>query len=191
MQSFALFLRLFMAAMCAFSVFAAQAGSISPSSLDATLDVNDSLTIHKTITVDADPSFIDLVFGSTFTGSGLDLVFTCMDALGCTNVGALQSRAFDLTITGLLAGVYDFDVFSLGVNAIERDHVVVGEVPGPGNGIPEPRTYALMLTSLVLLGAVSRRRRPYTEPAIRRRSSSRFAPFLFPPHLALRKFMPL
>ena len=160
MRPFASFLRLAMAAVCAFSVFAAQAGSISPSSLAAALGVNDSLTIHKTITVDADPSFIDLVFGSTFTGSGLGLVFTCIDALGCTNVGALESRAFDLTITGVLVGVYDFDVFAVGVNAIERDHVVVAELPGPGNGIPEPSTYALMLTSLVVLGALSRRRRP-------------------------------
>jgi hypothetical protein len=160
MQAFASFLRLAMAALCAFSMFAAQAATISPNSINATLGVNESLTIHKTITVDADPSFIDLVFGSTFTGSGLGLAFTCTDALGCTNVGALESRVFDLTITGLLAGVYDFDVFALGVDAIERDHVVVGELPGRGNGIPEPRTYALMLTSLVVLAAVSRRRRP-------------------------------
>jgi hypothetical protein len=102
--------------------------------------------------IDAAASFIDLVFGSSFAGPGLSLGFTCTDALGCTNVAGGQSRTFDLTITGLLPGVYDFSVFAQGVAATELDHIVV-------TGIPEPETYALMLAGLAAIGAVARRRR--------------------------------
>ncbi|MGZ8261020.1 MAG: PEP-CTERM sorting domain-containing protein, partial [Caldimonas sp.] len=102
--------------------------------------------------IDAAASFIDLVFGSSFAGPGLNLTFTCTDALGCDDVGALGVRTFDLTIKGLLPGVYDFSVFAQGVAAVELDHIVV-------TGIPEPETYALMLAGLAAMGAVARRRR--------------------------------
>ena len=97
-------------------------------------------------------SVIDLVFGSSFVGSGLSLAFTCTDVLGCDDVAGGQSRTFDLTITGLAPGEYNFGVFAQGVAAVELDHIVV-------TGIPEPETYALMLAGLAAIGAVARRRR--------------------------------
>jgi hypothetical protein len=102
--------------------------------------------------ITAASSFIDLIFGSSLLGSGLDLTFTCTDALGCTHVGGGESRTFDLTITGLVAGTYDFSVFAQGVAANELDHIVV-------TGVPEPETYALMLAGLAAMGVVARRRR--------------------------------
>jgi hypothetical protein len=102
--------------------------------------------------ITAAASFVDLVFGSSFGGSGLGLSFTCTDALGCMHVGGGESRTFDLTITGLMPGIYDFSVFAQGIAATELDHIVV-------TGVPEPETYALMLAGFAAIGAIARRRR--------------------------------
>lgn len=102
--------------------------------------------------ITAAASFVDLVFGSTFIGSGLSLSFTCTDLLGCNHVGGGESRTFDLTITALEPGDYAFNVFAQGIDAFEADHITV-------TGIPEPETYALMLAGLAAIGAVARRRR--------------------------------
>ncbi|MBL8486896.1 MAG: PEP-CTERM sorting domain-containing protein [Rhodocyclaceae bacterium] len=97
----------------------------------------------------AGTSFVDLSFGTTFLGDGLSISFTCTDALGCNHVGGGESRSFDVTITGLKYGTYDFNVFASGVGPQERDLITV---------VPEPETYALMLAGLGILGAVQRRR---------------------------------
>jgi hypothetical protein len=95
-------------------------------------------------------TFLDLVFGSTFAGSGLDLSFSCADALGCLNVGGGESRAFDLTITALEAGVYDFDVFASGVGVNASFSITA---------VPEPETYAMLLAGLGIVGIAAKRRR--------------------------------
>jgi hypothetical protein len=102
--------------------------------------------------IEAAASSVDLAFGSTFAGSGLSLAFTCTDALGCDDVAGGQSRTFDLTITGLQPGTYNFNVFAQGIPAFETDTITVA--------IPEPSTYALMLAGLVAIGAIARRRAP-------------------------------
>lgn len=96
-------------------------------------------------------STLDLNFYSTFVGSGLGLTFACTDSLGCTGVTGGESRTFDLTITGLEPGTYDFNVGAVGVGALEHDSITVAAVP-------EPETYALMLAGLAMLGAAYRRR---------------------------------
>jgi hypothetical protein len=132
------------------TIAAATGGSITNNFLSLTgqdfIDaVNDAISTAT--------SSIDLVFGTSFGGSGLSFAFTCTDALGCMDVGGGESRTFDLTITALAEGDYSFDVFANGVDAAERDHIVVG---GGGSTVPEPGTLALL--GLGLLGFVRRYR---------------------------------
>lgn len=101
-------------------------------------------------------STLDLVFGSTFVGSGLALSFVCTDPLGCTGVTGSESRTFDLRIEALEVGDYDFSVFAAGVAAEELDHITV---IGAGSVIPEPSTWVFLITGLVGLGIVARRRK--------------------------------
>lgn len=100
-------------------------------------------------------SILDLFFGSTFAGTGLDIAFSCTDALGCDDVEAGDSRTFAVTITGLEPGTYEFDVFARGVDAIERDRItVIGDVVAT----PEPGTLLLLAVGLLGLVAVRFRR---------------------------------
>jgi hypothetical protein len=102
-------------------------------------------------------STLDLVFGHSLLGGGLAISFACTDALGCTDVAGGESRTFDVMITALAEGTYDFSVFAAGVDATEIDHIVVG------TSVPEPATMALLATGLLGLGAVSWRRKEEDE----------------------------
>lgn len=100
-------------------------------------------------------STLNLFFASTYAGTGLDISFTCTDALGCDGVEAGDSRTFDVSITGLEPGTYDFEVFARGVDAVERDRItVVGDVVAT----PEPGTMLLLGAGLLGLGIVGHRR---------------------------------
>jgi hypothetical protein len=70
--------------------------------------------------------------------SGLDISFTCTDALGCDDVPLGESRTFDMDILALTPGTYDFTVIAPGVpGAVETDSITVRDgggmtsVPGP------------------------------------------------------------
>ncbi len=101
-------------------------------------------------------STIDLVFGTSYLGSGLAISFECTDALGCTGVTGGESRTFDVHILAKAEGTYDFSVFASGVKAEELDHIVVG---AGGTVVPEPSTWVMLATGLLGLGFMGWRRK--------------------------------
>jgi len=114
---------------------------------------SDQFTSTVQSAIESAASTLNLVFGSTYSGSGLNIAFTCTDPLGCNNVGAGESRTFDVTITGLVAGTYDFNVFAQGVDAAESDRIIVG-----GASVPEPASIFLLGIGLLAFGVVARKR---------------------------------
>ncbi len=101
-------------------------------------------------------SFLDLVFGHTFGGSGLGISIACTDALGCNNVEAGAARSFAVTVNAVQAGSYNFDLFTRGLSEVQPYAINVGGAIDP---VPEPETYALMLAGLGVVGLAARRRR--------------------------------
>jgi len=109
--------------------------------------------------VEAATSMIDLIFQALGDTSGLDISYTCTDALGCTDVGPGESRDFMMSVTGLSAGTFAYETVAVGVaGAVEADEITVTD---NGGRIPAPGSLVLLATGLIMLGGlVHRRRRP-------------------------------
>jgi hypothetical protein len=80
---------------------------------------------------------LSLIVGSGDT-SGLNISFTCTDVLGCDDVPLGESRTFDMDITAVTPGTYDFTVVAPGIaGAVATDSITVADgrdvdsVPGP------------------------------------------------------------
>lgn len=104
---------------------------------------------------------LELLIGSGDT-SGLDIDFTCVSAEGCDDVTGGGVREFDMTITGLTAGVYAFTVVAGGVaGAVETDIICVGLVDcaAPPPGVPAPAALMLLGLGMTFAAAGVRLRR--------------------------------
>lgn len=101
-------------------------------------------------------STIDLIFETSGDTSGLDIAFTCTDALGCNDVPGGESRSFRMDVTGIAEGDYAFSVFARGVDALENDHIIVSSAT---TAVPEPDSLSLVLLGVGVLGASAFRRR--------------------------------
>ena len=82
--------------------------------------------------IDLATTTLDLDLFTIGDSSGLDVSFTCMSIEGCDDVEGGESREFEMSITGLAAGVYDFDVGVTGIaDLFENDLITVTGVPAP------------------------------------------------------------
>jgi len=88
---------------------------------------------------------------------GLDVSYACADVLGCTDVGAGESRSLTMTVTGTAAGTYSYNTVLAGFpEVIEEDTIIVGG----DTTVPEPSLIVLMGIGMLTFGAarVSRKR---------------------------------
>jgi hypothetical protein len=89
--------------------------------------------------------------------AGVGLLFTPATYSGVFDRSVDRDFGFDLTFTGLTPGAYNFGINALvdgGIIATEADSITV-----LGGGVPEPASWAMMITGFGITGVLLRRRR--------------------------------
>lgn len=111
--------------------------------IDAILDAVESATSSLNLTLDfvGDYSGLDLDFTPS---SYLNVVRSATDPLTYT---------FELTMTGITAGVYEFETHVPGLGLVEFDRITVVD-----SAVPEPNTLLLVLAGITGLSYLSRRK---------------------------------
>jgi hypothetical protein len=109
---------------------------VDASDTDAVLNAILSSVDEATATTDL---FLELGEGDT---TGLDISFKCISAEGCSNVEGGESRIFEMNITALASGTYDFETIAPGIaGATEHDLITVlgdGSIPPDEPPVPSP-----------------------------------------------------
>jgi hypothetical protein len=114
----------------------------------------DALTAAVLASIDLATSTFDLDLFTVGDTSGLDVSFSCMSAEGCDDVVGGESREFEMSITGLTSGVYDFDVGVTGISGLFESDLIT--VRG-STDVPAPATITLLGSALLLLGLRKRK----------------------------------
>lgn len=114
----------------------------------------DALTASVLASIDLVTSTFDLDLFTIGDTSGLDISFTCMSVAGCDDVVGGESRDFEMSITGLTPGVYDFDVGVTGISGLFESDLIT--VRG-STDVPAPATITLLGSALLLLGLRKRK----------------------------------
>lgn len=134
------------------SIYANGAAGSYSSSLDPTTLVD---TILAGIgSVFQNYSTVTLDLSGVPAGLAVNLVPT--DYTGAFDRSIDRFFDFDLSFTGIVAGIYDFSINALvdgGIIATETDHIVV-----TGSAVPEPASMTLLVSGLLGLAWVRRRR---------------------------------
>ena len=87
------------------SVTNGQYASVYSSELSDTITALIGTTVEETSVLSPG---IDLIFETVEAPEGLDITYTCTDALGCNNVKDGETRTFRMDITATDAGTYSF-----------------------------------------------------------------------------------
>jgi len=104
--------------------------------------------------VESATSSLDLTLDFVGDHSGLALSFTPTSYLDVVRSAAeTLTYTFELTMTGITAGVYDFQTVVPGLGLVEFDRITVVD-----SAVPEPNTLLLVLAGITGLSYLSRRK---------------------------------
>lgn len=120
------------------------------------VDASDADAVAEAIldSIGTTTSAIDLALLTIGNTSGLEVSFACVSLEGCSDVAGGESREFEMTITGLRPGLYDFETFAPGVaDAREFDSIRV---------VPIPSVLFLFVSGFIALMGFSRCERSLT-----------------------------